>query len=241
VTTPSAPPRRIDRYWSDYFGLPPEEFLRPGLRVVPHARLAGYCGAWIFRRGPTVILSVPAERVAATEARATALPLETLLGEASARALFGDAVERIIGPAFQGHLDPAEFRPAPSPHVRMLTTADRPALEQFRAACGPADWELSNLKPDDTEVFGFFTDGALTATCKNIMRAPDAADHGVLTHPAHRGRGCGKAVVSASIRHALDRDHLILYQTLVANTPAVGIALALGLREYARHLAVRLP
>ena len=50
----------------------------------------------------------------------------------------------------------------------------------------------------------------------------------------------GKAVVSASVQYALDRGRLILYQTLVANTPAVGIALALGMREYARHLAVRL-
>jgi len=240
VTGPPSPPRRIDRYWSDFFGLSPEAFLQPGLRVVPHAGLTGYRGAWIFQRGPTVVISVTAERVTETEARAAAIPFEALLGEASARALFGDAVERTLGPAFQGHLDPAEFRPAPSPHVRMLTPADRPALEQFRAACGPGDWEMSNLKPDDTEVFGFFADGVLAATCKNIMRAPGAADHGVLTHPAYRGRGCGKAVVSASIRHALDRSHLILYQTLVANTPAVGIAQALGLREYARHVAVRL-
>lgn len=233
-------PRRIDRYWSDFFGLAPADFLRPGLRVLPHAGLGDYRGAWIFRRGPSVLISVPPEWVERTATRADALPLEEMQSDAAIRALFGEASDRVIGPAFQGRLEPGRFRPAPSPHVRELTAADRPAFGAFLAGCDPLQWEHSNLSLDDSEVFGYFEGAALVAACKNMLRAPDAADHGVLTHPAYRGRGHGKAVVSASIQYALDRNRLILYQTLVANTPAVGIARALGLEEYARHVAVRL-
>jgi GNAT superfamily N-acetyltransferase len=232
--------RRIDGYWSRFFGLAPAEILRPGLRVLPHAGLGDYHGAWIFRRGPTVLISVPPERVAETRDRAAVLPLEAMQSPEAVEALFGDDVERVIGPAFQGHLQPEAFRPSPSPHVRRLGPADRGALEALWAASAPIDWQHSNLELDGPETFGYFADGVLAAACHNLMRAPDAADHGVLTHPGFRGRGCGKAVVSASIAYALSRDRLILYQTLVSNTPAVGIALALGLTEYARHVAVRL-
>jgi ribosomal protein S18 acetylase RimI-like enzyme len=236
----SPTPGRIDRYWAGFFGLAPEEFLRPGVRVVAHAELGAYHGAWIYRRGTTALISVPPDLVAATEGRAAALPIEALQGEEGARALFGDAVERVIGPAFQGTLAPEAFRPVASPYVRRLTPGDRSAIEQLRAACDPVEWEHSNLTPERPEAFGYFDGALLVAASHNVPRAPDAADHGVITHPGYRGRGCGKAVVSASVQYALERDRLILYQTLVANTAAVGIALAIGMREYARHVAVRL-
>lgn len=233
-------PARIDRYWAAFFGLDAREFLKPGARVVPHAGLGDYHGAWIFQRGPTVLISVPPALVATTERRAATLQIEAAPSEDAARALFGEAVERVIGPAFQGTLSPEAFRPSPSPHVRRLTPEDRPAIEQFHAACDPVEWDHSNLTPDRPEAFGYFEGALLVAASHNVLRAPDATDHGVLTHPAFRGRGCGKAVVSASIQYALEQNRLILYQTLIANAPAVGIALALGLREYARHVAVRL-
>jgi len=71
-------------------------------------------------------------------------------------------------------------------------------------------------------------------------RGAHAHPTGAPPHPAHRGRGYGRAVVSASMQHALDRGDLVVYQTLVANLPAVAIARALGCHDYARHLAVRL-
>jgi predicted GNAT family acetyltransferase len=67
-----------------------------------------------------------------------------------------------------------------------------------------------------------------------------AGDPCVLTHPDHRGRGCGTAVVSLVVATALPQGKLLLYQTLEANRGAVQIALNLGYDQYARHLAIRL-
>jgi predicted GNAT family acetyltransferase len=61
---------------------------------------------------------------------------------------------------------------------------------------------------------------------------------GVITHPAHRGRGFGRAVVGAMTAHALRAGRAPLYRTLLANAPAVAVARALGYREYARTLAL---
>ena len=67
-----------------------------------------------------------------------------------------------------------------------------------------------------------------------------AVGPGVLTHPDHRGCGRGRAVVSATVAHALAAERLIIYQTLLANRGAVSVADALGFRLYASHVAVRL-
>jgi len=43
-------------------------------------------------------------------------------------------------------------------------------------------------------------------------RGDKIASIGVLTHPAHRSRGCGKAVVTAAMFYAFERGHVVLYQ-----------------------------
>jgi predicted GNAT family acetyltransferase len=61
-----------------------------------------------------------------------------------------------------------------------------------------------------------------------------------VTHPGDRGRGYGKAVVSAMSAPGLATGGVIRYRTLQANFPAVGIARALGFQRFALTLAVRL-
>jgi GNAT superfamily N-acetyltransferase len=208
--------------------------------VLPHAGLAGYHGAWIFWRGKTTVISVPEEWVAEVAAHATSLiPGEPATTDTAAF-LFGLRVGRLVGPTYHGYAERGDFHPVLSPHVRSLTSADRESFLHLAAACDPIEWEHSALGTGVENVFGYFEGGELLAACKTVRRGPRAADHGVITHPEHRGHGYGRAVVSASMQHALDRGDLVVYQTLVANLPAVAIARALGCHDYARHLAVRL-
>jgi hypothetical protein len=50
---------RIDAVWAAFFGLSPPAFLRPGIQVVAHHRLARYQGAWLFRYHASLCLSLP--------------------------------------------------------------------------------------------------------------------------------------------------------------------------------------
>jgi RimJ/RimL family protein N-acetyltransferase len=241
-----AEPGRVDRYWAEFFGLAPDQFLQPGIRVVPHASLgdshslSNYHGAWLFRHGETGVLSVPPDQVEAVAARAASLTPDALPTPETAEALFRERIERLVGPAYQGYAEPGDFRPCPSPHVRALTPADRDAFARLEAACDRVEWMWhSSLGPDHPEVFGYVLDGEILAACRPLMWNRWTANHGVITHPAHRGRGYGKAVVSASMQRGFERGHLNVYQTLVANAGAVGIARALGCREYGTSLAVR--
>ena len=63
---------------------------------------------------------------------------------------------------------------------------------------------------------------------------------GVVTHPHYRGRGYGRAVVTAMTAHGLAMGGVLQYRTLQANLPSLAIARALGSQHVALTLAVRL-
>ena len=89
-------------------------------------------------------------------------------------------------------------------------------------------------------MFGCFA-GDRLAAAGMLERWGDRLLHvGIVTHPGHRGRGYGKAVVSAMSAHGLAAGGVMQYRTLQANLPSVGIARALGFQRFALTLAVRL-
>lgn len=152
------------------------------------------------------------------------------------RALSQD-VERVIGPAFQGSLDPGQFEPKVDSSVRPVDDDDRLALDEFRATCG-SDWNL----PEAAQLWrhGHFEEGAVTALAAYRPWSDNVGDPCVITRPDARSRGHGAAVTSAVVAKALEDGKLLLYQTLESNEPAVRIALSLGYERYANHVAVRL-
>jgi GNAT superfamily N-acetyltransferase len=154
--------------------------------------------------------------------------------------LLGGDFLRLIGPAFQGCLDPREFRPASSEKVRFVEAEDRAAVNQFRAASGPDEWKSGGLDEVTAHMAAHFDGSKITAMAGYRRWRDDTGDPCVLTHPEFRGRGDGTAVVSAVVGRAMEEGKLLLYQTLESNRRAVGIALRLGYRQYASHVAVRL-
>ncbi len=193
----------------------------------------------MLRHGNCLSISIAADLVLGLAERCKALSVEELFSESGIHSVHGAKVERIVGPAFQGHLPPHNFHPVVVEGVRPLVPSDIPHLRSLQAASDPREWEHSSLSEDLNSAFGCFIEGQLAAVCRIIMRSDLAADFGVLTHPHHRGRNLAKAVVSASVEEALRRGFLLVYQTLLSNKPAVGIAKALGFEEYGQSLAAR--
>jgi GNAT superfamily N-acetyltransferase len=228
---------RTKAFWGEFFGVEPDELDRPGVRVVPHQGLGDYPGAWIFWRGGTVFLSTPASLAEPIRKAIPAIgshrpPIEWA-------ELFHDRTERQIGPAYQGFLDPARFRPAPGGTEGRLV-ASGSLLERLQAECDPEEWSHAGLDPARPEpCFGFSVAGRIVAAAQNSFWAVDAVSPGLIVHPEHRGRGFGKAVLSAAVRHALEHQHLVLYQTLLSNAPAIRAAASLGFTPFATHLALR--
>lgn len=228
--------QRAGEYWGSFFGLPPQELAHPGLRVVPHAGLGDYPGAWIFWRGDTVLLSAPEELVPDLQA---ATAKEAACAPAELSRHFRACTERLIGPAYQGFLDPIWFRPSEDSAAAPLLPGD-PRLQALCTACDPQEWSHAGIDSGRPEpCFGYRLGDRLVAAAQNAYWAEATVSPGLIVHPDYRGRGYGKAVLSAVVSDALRQDHLVLYQTLSSNTPAIRAAESLGFRPYATHLAIR--
>lgn len=237
---PRATLAEIDASWAHSLGCQPEQLHAAGLFMLRNAgELADFAGAYLLKRDETCILSVPdAWRESAAQA-AQARAVVEVFDPAFLAALFGEHVARIIGPASQSYADATTFHLGDERGTRPLTPADTSALRQLADACQPQEWEHSGIGAPGSMAFGCFLGAELAAAG---MLAPRGVVRrvGIVTHPGYRGRGYGRAVVSAMTRVALHEGAIPHYQTLASNVASLAVARALGFHEYGQTLAVRL-
>ena len=124
--------------------------------------------------------------------------------------------------------------------MRQLTVADDPALRRLEEACSEQEWEQIGIGGAEQVVFGAFVGDLLVAAGMGEPRAATLLHIGIITHPAYRGQGHGRSVVSAIATYGFGVGLVPRYQALAANSPSVAIACALGFSQYAETLAVRL-
>jgi hypothetical protein len=204
-------------------------------------RLAGYHGVYVWQLEDATIISTPLGWQAAAQAAVTGQEPATLRDPDFWYATLGAAIERIVGPSYQGYADDATFRPTVSaPPVRRLESADTPALERLAAACPPQEWTDSAIHFDHAPIFVHEHAGELVAAASAPQDGPGIASVGVITHPTWRGRSLGVAVVSTLTADRLAQGVILHYQTLRANTPSVALAHGLGYQDLATALGIRL-
>jgi len=232
--------RRADEYWEAFFGIAPGFFQGRAAEVVVHHRLGAWSGVWFFVRRHCRIISAPPDWIERLRSADLRLEPPAIVGPDSLRRLFGDRLERTIGPSHHAVLHPEKFRRVDSAGVRRLAAADRDAVDRLRQACSAPDWEFGAPDPDRMISFGAFDRGRLVALGGLRELDERTGDPMIVVHPDFRGRGHATAVVSTVVEHGLREDRLILYQTLSSNLPAVQLAARLGFDADASHLAVRL-
>ena len=228
-------------FWAAHLGCTEEQLAQPSTSVVRNGPdLAEFRGVTVLFRPPACVLAVPQDWYVPVASRVGHRPPAEVFDSAVLRQVLGAAVGQIIGPAWLGYADASDIRPAPTMGARLLTDHDLPELRQLAAACGATAWEHSGIDPARPPVFGCFAGHTLAAAGMLEWWGDRLLQVGVVTHPGHRGRGYGKAVVSAMTAHGLAAGGVVQYRTLEANLPSVGIARALGFQRFAQTLAVRL-
>ena len=228
-------------FWAAHLGCSEVQLGQPSTSVVRNGPdLASFCGATVVLRPPACVLAVPEDWYEPVASRVGHRPPAEVFDSAVLRQVLGAAVDQVIGPAWLGYADASDFRPAPTMGTRLLTDQDLPELQRLAAACGPMAWEHSGIDPARPPVFGCFAGEVLAAAGMLECWGDRLLQVGIVTHPAYRGRGYGKAVVSAMTAHGLATGGVVQYRTLQANLPSVGIARALGFQRFAQTLAVRL-
>jgi len=231
----------VTAYWATHLGCLPAQLSRAGTTVVRNGPdLADHRGATVVHHPPACVVAVPHDWYEPITLSLARRPAATVFDPELLRQVFGSAVDRIVGPAWLGYADTSDFRPAPTRGTRRLTGQDLPALGRLAAACQPTAWDHSGLDPRRPPIYGCYA-GSTLAAAGTLQPWGERLLHvGIVTHPAHRGRGYGKAVVSAMTADGLATGGVVQYRTLDANLPSVAIAHKLGFQRFARTLAVRL-
>ena len=226
---------KADRYWAGHLGCAPGELFSRPFRVVTHGdELAGYRGVLALFRDGGATASIPPDQ--ASELRGLLAGLEDRgTPEAFADAL-APVASLVLGPAYLGYT--LEIRGDDS-QARTLNHEDTAAVEKLREACDETEWEHGGSSLD-LPCSGVFEDDQLVALSGYEIWGGTIAHLYIVTHPAFRGRGSGRAAVAHLARRALAAGLLPQYRTLEANTPAIRIAEALGFQRYATSMAVRL-
>lgn len=231
--------KKVDAYWAGYFGVTPADLTGKETRVVTHAALASYDGALAFRRGQACIVSVPATtpEIERSKLRA-ATPVEVFDPKFLAK-VFVISADKVIGPAWLGIADRADFKSSKSA-ARILGDSDEQAIEKLAEGCGELDWKHSKLIQVRKPLFGLFQGKDLVAVSGYVVLGNVLAYIGVITHPAHRGKGHAKAVVSSAVADAFSKGYAAQWRTPEENEGAVGLAKAMGFQHYASTFDVEL-
>ena len=228
-------------FWAAHLGCRDVQLSRPGTAVVRNGPgLAGFRGATAFLRPPACVLAVPEDWYGSVTSRLGHRPPAEVFDVALLGRMFGAAVGRVVGPAWLGYADASDHRPAPTRGTRLLGEQDQSQLRRLAAACGPTAWEHSGIDSGRPPVFGCFAGDTLAAAGMLEPWGDRLLQVGIVTDPAYRGRGYGKAVVSTMTAHGLALGGVVQYRTLEANLASVGIARSLGFQPFARTLAIRL-
>jgi GNAT superfamily N-acetyltransferase len=231
--------QKVDGYWASYFGCSVADLNGPGTKVFTHVALATYDGALVFRHGPGCIVSVPESTPEIERSKLRAgTPAEVFEAGFLARSFVIDR-DKVTGPAWVGVADRTGFRAAKS-DARALTEGDEAAIRELAEGCGEAAWKQSKLALDRQTNFGLFVGGKLVAASGYLNMGGLLAYIGVVTHPAHRGKGYAKSAVSACMSAALDKGLFPMWRTLQANETAVLLAGSMGFEQYASTLDVQL-
>lgn len=232
----------IEDYWCAYFGVDHQKINATGTIVVPHEHLKGYNGAWLFKKTNLVILSVPPEYV--DEIRTKVVEREpeekALFSTNYLTYLFGENIEKVIGPTFQGFYDDPTPIVTKSEHIREITfKKNRQEIEALSNSGDAIGWNHSSLNENCKGIFGYFHNGQLVSIANYKMLKGDFGFVGIYTHPAFRSRGFSQKLVQQIAKELTAKGKVILYQTLLSNKASLSVAKKIGFKEYARNVAVR--
>jgi GNAT superfamily N-acetyltransferase len=134
------------------------------------------------------------------------------------------------------YLDPKDFKPFTAAGDftprRLHPERDHARLLGLYDACTEEDLDAAEIYVDDPDpvILGMFDKEQLVAYASH--RYWDIiADIGVLIHPDYRGRGLGKAVVSALCEWCIENDVVPMYRVFGDHDHSRRIAQALGFKE----------
>ncbi|MDT9025114.1 GNAT family N-acetyltransferase [Rossellomorea yichunensis] len=233
---------RVYTNWAKFLGCNYSELLVPKVSVIQHSEsLNGYNGFYCFNNGTSCMISAPVKYVGKLDKAVSGLtPNQAFDAELLGHSI-GDQHKKIIGPAFQGYIDNTSVLQASSSSVvEYKTEQHRTLLKELRDSCSETDWQHSSIDEQKSPILLKILNKKIVAAGSWRKGESGFFSIGIISHPAHRGKGHAKSVVNALTKRGLSRGATMHYQTLESNTSSVAIAHSLGYERLGRTLAIRM-
>jgi GNAT superfamily N-acetyltransferase len=231
---------RINQTWCEHFHLPADVASTPGTTLYKNEKWDADSFIVLWPVGQHLVLEFAPAAEEAVNQFMEQFPEDHRVTLDDFKRAWGD-VETSGLPMYA--MDAAEFRPfhVSSPYIlRQLTTEDQPAFDVFLAQCSAEDKDEGDVAIDHMIAFGIF-DGERIAAAGSVFIWRGFIDIGILTDPAYRKKGFGKALVSACTAHYLAGDKVVGYRHDVINIGSRGIAQGLNFTHYADVDMLKLP
>lgn len=216
----------VDEWWARAINIPVERFVAGGIIAADHV---DHVGALALRPHRTLCIYGPLELI---EPLPKGLALESPKDVVHGNSLVGPLAGRATqtwGPAWYGYATSDTLTASSADAVRRLEERDRQFIATLRRAVASDEWTEAGM--DDGPRYGCWLEGRLVAGAGlGMWRGMPTI--GVLTHPAYRGRGFGRAVVTAAAQEALDAASHVQYRSRTTNTASVALGRAAGFVHY---------
>lgn len=225
--------QRIFRNWADAFGCPIDDALQPGLHRIPNERHAGDRMLHLWYVGQRTYLEFDPQLTDEIERVLAGLPNNAVLCPGDLAAVLGARIaSHEHGLAFYLYPpDLPDFLPQEPFELRRLTLEDAGRMQALHQVCSPAEVDAGFVEVDHLIAFGCLIEGQLAAASSGF-ESRGFMDIGVLTHPAYRGRGLGKAAVRALCAWSIENGTIAQYRCDATNTASANQARSLNFRLY---------
>lgn len=223
---------KIEQTWADYFKLPVERIRQPGTTL--DIRDQGeWQILWHVTNCHTIVQANPQ----------FAAVVQGILDQhpADYRMTQSDFPNQHEGDKFY-YMDQATFKPFTAAYpVRKLSTTDQAAFDAFIANCPEDDVDTADVSIEHEAALGAF-DGDRIIAVSSSYDWHGFTDLGVLSDPNYRGKGLGKAVVSALAQYCFEHDdRVICYRHDYENLGSQAIARGLNFTFYMTIELVKYP
>ncbi len=232
--------QRIYQNWADYFHSTCEALDQAGTLLVPEEKFAGSKVIAIWYIGNCSLIQLdPAYTNKVQEVLSLMANNTALSGDALQTAWGSDSIQsRDMG--LVHYLYPSDlpnFSPPGHFTLRQLTLNDANSMTTLHQANPPEDVDEGSVEVNHQIAFGCFAGDQLVAAASGYERT-GFMDLGVLTHPAFRHQGLGKAVVGAICQWSINQDIIAQYRCNVQNVGSSRLAKALNFSLFFRQESV---
>lgn len=222
-------------YWAKRFGCEREDFLHPGTLVIKEESLAATGKMYLYHINRMSIV-----RADPSLAKRAGLPegYDRKFGSLTVGTLPASIQVEVESTFLDYYLDLQDFkcfRVEAEFRARQLDAGnDHAQILGLYAACTETDLDEAaiDVEEPDPVIYGIFDGTQLVAYAGHRYWEDVIADIGVLIHPKYRGRGLGKAVVSALCEWCFRNDVIPMYRVFSYNVHSCKLAEAVGFKQW---------